>query len=68
MAHVILHYQVPHREFGLGNYCKTTYEVRALEHTIDPAKSFCDNLDDAFAIACERGADPNKNIRWKVEE
>lgn len=68
MNTIILQYQVPHREFGLGNHCKTTYEVRTLEHPIDPAKPFRGNLDDAFAIACERGADPNKNIRWRTAE
>lgn len=68
MAYIILQYQVPHHEYGLGNYCKTTYEVRTLEHPIDPAKPFRDNLDDAFVIACERGADPNKTIRWRTAE
>lgn len=68
MSTIILRYQVPRREYGLGNHCKTTYEVRILQHTIDPAKPFRDNLDDAFAIACERGADPNKNIRWNSTE
>ena len=65
MATIILQYQVPHREYGLGNCCKTTYEVRTLTHPIDPVKSFRENLDDAFSLACERGADPNKQIRWK---
>lgn len=64
MAHIILHYQVPHHEIGR----RTTYEVRTLQHTINPAKPFRDNLDDAFAIACDRGADPNKNIRWRTVE
>lgn len=64
MAHIILQYQVPRHEIGW----RTTYEVRTLEHPIDPAKPFRDNLDDAFAIACDRGADPNKNIRWRTAE
>lgn len=68
MSHIILQYQVPHCEYSLGNHCKTTYEVKTLQHSIDPAKSFRDNLNDAFVIACKHGADPNKCIRWKTSE
>lgn len=64
MSTIILQYQVPRHEIGR----RTTYEVRTLEHTIDPAKPFRDNLDDAFVIACDSGADPNKNIRWRTAE
>lgn len=41
------------------------YEVRELTHECDPNKSDRENLDDAFAKACELGADPNKQVRWK---
>lgn len=41
------------------------YEVRELFHDCDPNKSDRENLDDAFVKACELGADPNKQVRWK---
>ena len=41
------------------------YEVKVLMHPCDPNKSDRENLDDAFIKACELGADPNKNVRWK---
>ena len=44
---------------------KKRYEVKELIHVCDPNKSDKENLDDAFSKACELGADPNKNVRWK---
>lgn len=44
------------------------YEVRELLHDCDPNKSDRENADDAFCKACELGADPNKNVRWKFIE
>lgn len=44
------------------------YEVRELLHECDPNKSDRENLDDAFVKACELGADPNKNVRWRFVE
>ena len=44
------------------------YEVRELLHDYDPNKCDIENLDDAFIKACELGADPNKNVRWRVIE
>ena len=41
------------------------YEVRELIHECDASKSDRDNLNDAFSKACDLGADPNKNIKWK---
>ena len=41
------------------------YEVRELLHKCDPNKSDKENLDDAFIKACELGADPNKQVRWR---
>lgn len=44
------------------------YEVKELIHECDPNKSDRENLDDAFSKACDLGADPNKNVRWKFIE
>lgn len=41
------------------------YEVRTLMHPYDPNKSDRENLDDAFVKACELGANPNKQVRWR---
>ena len=65
MAHILLKYQAKHTEFSLGNHCKVSWEAKELTHNCDPNKTFLENLDDAFCVACERGCDPNKQIRWK---
>jgi hypothetical protein len=44
------------------------YEVRELTHECDPNKSDRENLDDAFVKACDLGADPNKQVRWRFIE
>ena len=41
------------------------YEVKVLMHPCDPNKSDRENLDDAFVKACELGANPNKQVRWR---
>lgn len=41
------------------------WEAKELFHPCDPNKSDRENLDDAFCKACDLGADPNKNVRWK---
>lgn len=41
------------------------YEVKELIHPCDPNKSDRENIDDAFCKACELGAEPNKQVRWK---
>ena len=41
------------------------YEVKVLMHPYDPNKSDRENLDDAFVKACELGANPNKQVRWR---
>ena len=41
------------------------YEVKVLMHPYDPNKSDRENLDDAFIKACELGANPNKQVRWR---
>ena len=53
-----LHYQKKDNWRGI-------YSVHELTHECDPNKSDRENLDDAFSKACDLGADPNKNIRWK---
>ena len=58
MAQIKLQYQV--KPWGASRY-----EVRELTHDCDPNKSNRENLDDAFIKACELGANPNKNVRWR---
>ena len=41
------------------------YELKELIHVCDPTKSDRENLDDAFCKACELGANPNKQVRWR---
>ena len=41
------------------------FEVKELMYPCDPNKSDRENLDDAFCKACELGAEPNKQVRWK---
>ena len=60
-------YQVKETKFGIG-WRKDTWELRELIYPCDPNKSDLENLDDAFIKACELGADPNKNVRWRVIE
>jgi hypothetical protein len=65
MVKIKFQYQVkkPQHMFELNSVER--YEVRELIHICDPNKSGRENLDDAFAKACELGADPNKQVRWK---
>lgn len=55
--------KVPLPMFSMND--RECYEVRELLHKCDPNKSDRENLDDAFCRACELGADPNKNVRWR---
>lgn len=61
MLKIKIQYQVKLFESG-------RYEVRELTHDCDPNKSDRENLDDAFVKACELGANPNKQIKWKFYE
>lgn len=63
MTKIKFQYQVTQYMFKLNSVER--YEVRELIHICDPNKSDRENLDDAFAKACELGADPNKQVRWK---
>ena len=58
--------KVPLPMFSMND--RERYEVRELLHKCDPNKSDKENLDDAFINACELGADPNKNVRWRFIE
>lgn len=51
-----------------SNDTRERYDVKELTHECDPNKSDRENLDDAFIKACELGANPNKNVRWKFIE
>lgn len=61
---IIFKYQVKSPRSMFSND-RERYEVRELTHECDPNKSDRENLDDAFIKACELGADPNKNVRWR---
>jgi hypothetical protein len=64
---IIFKYQVKSPRSMFSND-RERYEVRELTHECDPNKSDRENLDEAFIKACELGADPNKNVRWKFIE
>ena len=65
MANIKFQYQVKKTIHLFDRDTRERYEVRELIHICDPNKSDRENLDDAFAKACELGADPNKQVRWK---
>lgn len=58
-------YQVKKEKPIFSNDTIERYEVKELIHDCDPNKSDRENLDDAFCKACELGANPNKQVRWK---
>ena len=55
--------KVPLPMFSMND--RERYEVKELMYSCDPNKSDRENLDDAFCKACELGAEPNKQVRWK---
>ena len=61
MEYVRLQYQVKKLSDGTVD----RYEARELLHPCDSNKSDKENIDDAFDKACEVGAVPYKQIRWK---
>ena len=65
MAQIKLQYQVKQQKPIFSNDTIERYEVKELLHECDPNKSDRENLDDAFIKACELGANPNKQVRWK---
>lgn len=55
-------------QYQVKKFFDDRWETKELMHECDPNKSDRENLDDAFCKACELGADPNKNVRWKFIE
>lgn len=55
-----IQFQYHYKSLGSDNY-----EIRELIHDCDPNLTDMENIDNAFTKACELGADPNKNVRWK---
>ncbi len=68
MVQIRLQYQVKKPIHLFDTDTRERYEVKELMHTCDPNKSDRENLDDAFCKACDLGADPNKQVRWKFIE
>ena len=68
MAQIKLQYQVKQQKPIFSNDTIERYEVKELLHECDPNKSERENLDDAFVKACELGANPNKQVRWRMIE
>ena len=52
-------------QYQVKPFLNYKWEVRELLHKCDPNKSDRENLDDAFSKACDLGADPNKQVRWR---
>lgn len=65
---IVFQYQVKRPLPMFSNDTRERYDVKELTHECDPNKSDKENLDDAFIKACELGANPNKNVRWKFIE
>lgn len=65
MARIRLQYQVKKPIHLFDTDTRERYEVKELMHTCDPNKSDRENLDDAFSKACDLGANPNKQVRWR---
>ena len=55
-------------KYQVKKFFEDRWEVKELMHECDPNKSDRENLDDAFCKACDLGADPNKQVRWKFIE
>jgi hypothetical protein len=68
MAQIRLDYQVKKSLPFFSRDTRERYEVKTLLYDCDPNKSERENLDDAFCKACELGANPNKQVRWKMIE
>lgn len=68
MIQIRFQYQVKKPIHLFDTDTRERYEVKELMHTCDPNKSDRENLDDAFCKACDLGADPNKQVRWKFIE
>ena len=65
MSYIKFQYQVKRPIRLFSNDDRERYDVKELIHSCDPNKSDRENLDDAFSKACELGANPNKQVRWR---
>ena len=52
-------------QYQVKKFFEDKWEAKELIHKCDPNKSDRENLDDAFDKACELGANPNKQVRWR---
>ena len=52
-------------QYQVKKFFEDRWEAKELMYECDPNKSDRENLDDAFIKACELGANPNKQVRWK---
>ena len=58
-------FQVPHKEWQLGNTCKTTYELKTIYRPLTSnVEEHAEALDKAIEAAVSMGADINKTMRW----
>ena len=58
-------FQVPHKEWQLGNTCKTTYELKTIYRPLTSnVEEHAEALDKAIETAVSFGADINKKMRW----
>lgn len=55
-------------QYQVKKFFDDRWETKELIHECDTNKSDRENLDDVFCKACELGAEPNKNVRWKFIE
>lgn len=71
MRYYKLQYQVPQKEYQLGNTCRTTYKLESVYVKLisDKNGGFANAIEaenEAIEIAISNGADLNKNIRFTV--
>lgn len=52
-------------QYQVKDFFENRWTAKELMHPCDPNKSDRENLDDAFIKACDLGADPNKQVRWR---
>jgi hypothetical protein len=52
-------------QYQVKDLFEDKWEAKELIYEYDPNKSDRENLDDAFSKACDLGADPNKQVRWR---
>lgn len=62
---IVLQYQVKKPIHMFSTDLKDRYEVKELVYPCDSNKTDRENLDDAYSKACEMGANPDKQIRWR---